>query len=80
MKWSVRVKNAMIDQERGGWIGKEGPGLFRAIEKYNLRYDEKEVVSEGRGKVERFRFGRWGCDEDSDGGGDGDGEGEWGDT
>ena len=54
--------------------------MFRAIEKYNLRYDEKEVVSEGRGKVERFRFGRWGCDEDSDGGGDGDGEGEWGDT
>lgn len=56
------------------WEG--GGGLFRAIEKYNLRYDEKEeVVSEGR-----FRFGRWGCDEDSDGGGDGDGEREWGDT
>lgn len=23
MKWSVRVINGMIDQERGGWIGKQ---------------------------------------------------------
>ena len=23
MKWSVRVRNGMIDQERGGWIGKQ---------------------------------------------------------
>lgn len=68
MKWSVRISNAMVDQEQG-WIEKDdaqppGASSVRALEKYNLKYEDQwdERREEG-GRSGSFKAKRWGCDE-----------------